>query len=316
MSTDIPSPRPRLVVALATFRRTRLLAQLLPLLDEQVREAESAGWQTEILVVDNDPQESAGSVVGDASLTAPLRLVSEAEPGLAAARNRILAEAGNADLLALIDDDEQPDSQWLPALLRTMGDTGATAVTGPVESLPVRPLDDWLEGSGIFSRPHRPTGSATTGLATNNLLLDLAQLRAMNLRFDPRFGMTGGEDSMFGQTLLRRGGTIVWCDEAVVRELVPEDRLSRSWVTQRAKRFGETWVRVRTIDRPSAAAGALRLRYGMTGLARWAVGEARGLAARTRHDEGALGCAQFDSAGALGMVRGALGRAHEEYSRK
>ena len=66
---------------------------------------------------------------------------------------------------------------------------------------------------------------------SNNLLLDLRWSRRLGLRFDPRFGLTGGEDTMFTHDLVGRGGTIVWCDEAVVRESVPADRATRSWVS-------------------------------------------------------------------------------------
>lgn len=308
------APQRRLVVAVATFRRPQLLAGLLPLLDEQARDVASAELASGILVVDNDPDGSAGPQVTTAALSTPLSLVAEPRPGLAAARNRMLDEAEDADLLALIDDDEQPSPGWLRSLLEVMERTSATAVTGPVESIPAHPLEDWLTGAGVFSRARHATDSARPGLATNNLLLDLRQVRELGLRFDPRFGLTGGEDSMFGQTLLRRGGTIVWCDESVVRELVPVERLTRPWVLTRATRSGETWVRVRTIDQPHRGV-ALRLRYAVTGAVRCLLDTARALICRARGDAKGVGRHQFSAAGARGMVRGALGRTIEEYSR-
>ncbi|AOZ48485.1 hypothetical protein A8L58_15160 [Acidipropionibacterium acidipropionici] len=313
--SPVSAPPRRLVVAVATYRRPQLLAGLLPLLDEQARAVSSEGLSTEILVVDNDPEGSAGPEVTALTLETPLTLVSEPRPGLTAARNRILDEAGNAGLLAFIDDDEQPSSGWLTRLLEVMTATEATAVTGPVESSPVEPLDMWLKGTEVFARARHSTGTTRRALATNNLLLDLHQVRDMSLRFDPRFGLTGGEDSMFGQSLLRRGGTIVWCDEAVVRERVPEDRLTRAWALNRATRSGETWVRVRTVDPPRLRAAGLRLRYAATGAVRWTLGTALALISRARGDAEGLGRHQFSAAGALGMIRGALGRTIVEYSR-
>ncbi|WP_425454326.1 glycosyltransferase family 2 protein [Luteococcus japonicus] len=53
-----------------------------------------------------------------------VRYVNETAPGLAAVRNRALDEAGNANLLAFIDDDETPAAGWLQHLVRTWRATG------------------------------------------------------------------------------------------------------------------------------------------------------------------------------------------------
>ena len=67
----------------------------------------------------------------------------------------------------------------------------------PVRSRLPEPVDPWVLGSGRFDRVRRPTGARLHGGATNYLLLDLARVRALGLRFDERLGLTGGEDTLF-----------------------------------------------------------------------------------------------------------------------
>ncbi len=69
---------------------------------------------------------------------------------------------------------------------------------------------------GVFDRRVHATGDRVSGAATHNLLLDVGWLRRLDMRFDERLGLTGGEDTMFSHQLIDRGATIRWCDEALV----------------------------------------------------------------------------------------------------
>ncbi|MDG5711871.1 hypothetical protein N0Z45_19695, partial [Acinetobacter baumannii] len=79
---------------------------------------------------------------------------------------------------------------------------------------------------------------------TTNLLLSGPVVRRLGLRFDERFGLSGGEDSLFTRALTGAGQRIVWCAEASVLEDVPADRATRSWVCRRALSSGNTAARV------------------------------------------------------------------------
>lgn len=303
------------IVAVLTYQRRDDLLQLLPQLDAQI-EAAGEDLEVDVLVVDNDPEASARATVAEAQMGS-VRYVHEPKPGIAHARNRALDEAGDAHLLIFIDDDERPADGWLGALLDSYRATGSAAVVGPVLPAYSAPPDPWIQAGGFFVRKRYPTGTVMPAAATNNLLIDLRQLDQLGgLRFDERFGLTGGSDTLFTRLLISRGGEIVWCDEAAVLDQVPTQRLSRRWVLRRAFRSGNSWSRT-TLELSQSPWSALRARLRMTvlGLARVVVGGLRGvagLAGRSPHHH-ARGSRSV--ARGLGMMRGAWGFVYEEYRR-
>jgi glycosyltransferase involved in cell wall biosynthesis len=226
----------RILVAVLTFRRPRELARVVPALLDQAR---SLGEDAAVLVVDNDPSGGArASIEGGAA-----RYVHEPRPGIAAARNRALDEAVSlgADALVFIDDDELPGEGWLSRLVSAWRTWECAAVSGPVLSSFEEPPDPWVVASGAFDPRVRSTGAAVPGAATNNLLLDLAAISKLGMRFDERLGLSGGEDTIFTHELVTRGGVIRWCAEAAVLEPVAQDRATKRWVLTRAYRAGTSW---------------------------------------------------------------------------
>jgi succinoglycan biosynthesis protein ExoM len=310
----------RVTIAVLTYRRPDDLAAGLPML---VTQAESAagggppgtGYLVEVLVVDNDAAGSAAAVV-DALGSSSVRYVVEPEPGIAAARNRALDEAGQADLLVFIDDDERPHEGWLRNLLETNARTGAAAVAGAVVSEFETDPDPWLAAGEFFRRRRLKTGTRIDVAATNNLLLDLAAVRRLGLRFDVDFGLTGGEDTLFTRALARGGETMVWCDEAIVTDWVPAARLTRRWVLQRAVSTGNTVTRVaiRQASGPVEVVTA-RLTPLARALPRMAGGLARYLYGRLARSDAHQAHGLRTLARGVGMAGGAIGYRHQEYRR-
>lgn len=306
-----PPADPTLVVAVLTYRRPDDLAAILPLLIDQV---ERADLPASVLVVDNDAA-GAGAATA-AALGAPLvRAVVEPRPGIAAARNRALADA-DADLLVFIDDDERPSQDWLSLLLATYRRDRPAGVVGPVVSEFETEPDPWVRAGRFFDRKRHPTGTRVDVAATNNLLLDLRRIRAMGLEFDERFGITGGSDTLFTRQLVAGAGPLVWCDEAVVVDKVPSSRVTRRWVLRRAYRFGNGWSRT-SIALTSGRWDRVRTRVWLTGVGivrvvvgggRWVVGTlTRSVANRA---QGTRTCVR-----GLGMLTGAWGIVFAEYAR-
>jgi succinoglycan biosynthesis protein ExoM len=308
----------RLVVAVLTYRRPADLAALLPELLGQLDDLAGSGVNPAapgILVVDNDPDAGARQQVS-ALREARIGYRHEPVPGIAAARNRALDESSDADLLVFIDDDERPVDGWLRALVATYLRTRPPGVVGPVVSeYAVRP-EEWLLAGGFFERRKLATGAGVSVAATNNLLLDLHPVRAHGLRFDLRFGLLGGSDSLFTRQLTALGPLLVWCAEAGVVDVVPTSRLTRQWVLRRAYRMGNSnsLVELELAGSPAARllARSRQLLLGASrlggGAVRFLLGVATGSLARRA--AGARNCAR-----GLGLIAGAFGRSYAEYAR-
>jgi hypothetical protein len=154
------------------------------------------------------------------------------------------------------------------------------------------------------------------GAGAGNLLLDLSQVRRLGLRFDARFGLTGGEDTLFTHQLIAAGGEIRWCDEAVAVESIPADRLTRAWVLTRSFRSAGSWSRAE-LQVAGSAAGRARLRavLAVRAAARTALAALQWLGAAVRGDVAGRARAMCTLASYAGLVVGAVGHVHEEYAR-
>ena len=199
---------------------------------------------------------------------------------------------------------------------------GCAAVTGPTPPTFEGDPSAWVVASGAFDSWEAADGAQVRRADTGNLLLDLAVVEGLGLRFDPRYGLTGGEDSLFTRQLTRAGGVIRLAAGAVVTKRVPAARARRIWVLERSLRSGSSWARVR-IDTAAPDGGAsgrlarlrLRLGYGAKGLAKAGIDGARAGVARIRGDVPAQARYEVSSRGGLGMVMGALGVHVREYGR-
>lgn len=304
------------VVGVLTYRRPDDLKVALPQL---VQQAATLSPAARVLVVDNDPDGSARATVLAAQadfLEVPVAYVHEPHPGIAAARNRALDEARGADLLVFIDDDERPVDDWLARLVRTYLVDRPEAVVGPVVSEYAAKPDAWVTAGRFFDRRRLATGTVTDVAATNNLLLDLHRLEELGLRFDERFGLSGGSDMLLTRQLAHAGGRIVWCDEAVVVDVVPASRVTRDWVLKRAFRSGNTWSRTSVVLADGRLGRAkVRARLTAQGAVRAAGGAARiGVGTVTRSLSLRARGRRTLARGA-GMLAGAYGTVYVEYAR-
>lgn len=313
----------RVRVAVLTYRRPGDLADLLPRLLVQAESVQRDDTPDEvradIVVVDNDPDGGARDFVESLAIdSAQVRVIYEHEvaPGISAARNRALSSADDVDVLVFIDDDERPSERWLALLLDTYRRYRSAAVVGPVISeYEVEPAA-WVRAGRFFDRRRLPTGSKVDVAATNNLLLDMRQIRAHRLTFDEQFGLSGGGDTMFTRSLHARGGTLIWCDEAIVIDVVPAARVTREWVLRRAFRSGSSWSATSLQLSPSGAQRALvRLRLTARGSVRLAGGAVRLVLGTISRSLGQRARGQRTIARGAGMVSGAWGHVYSEYQR-
>jgi len=301
------------IVAVATFRRPDCLQRVLPQLVEQVA---SAGVNASVLVVDNDPDGGAAQYVR--RFASPIvRYVHEPHPGISAARNRALDESSSADAVVFIDDDEEPGPHWLTTLVERWADWRCAAVTGPVvATFDGGPPDPWVVASGVFDRRRRVTGESLRGAASNNLLLDVAQLSGLGLRFEDSYGLTGGSDTRLTHELVARGGVIRWVEEAEVVDHIPVGRATRSWVLKRSFRTSNDWSRV-ALDLAPGRRSRLRERADLTarGLVRASRGARHWLIGVFLRDTDRRARGVVEVVEAAGMTLGAYGYVASEYRR-
>ena len=225
---------PQVDVCICTFRRPALLDRLL----FDLAQLESKRRFTySVFVVDNDAEQSARATVTKFAATHQLSVSYDVEPvqNIALARNRVLQQ-GKGDFVALIDDDEVPSQNWLHALFSTCEATQADGVLGPV--LPQFPEDipAWFKRAGLYDfRKRYPTGSKLhwPECRTGNALIRREVIRSLPGPFAEEFG-TGGEDQDFFRRAIEKGRVFLWCDEAIVHEIIQPSRYDRRVLLRRA----------------------------------------------------------------------------------
>ncbi|MFS0737032.1 glycosyltransferase family A protein [Sphingomonas sp. 1P06PA] len=244
-------------VGLATYRRPDGLARVI---DHIGRAAARLGRVPALIVVDNDGQDPAIAALAAERAAAAglvLHFIVEPTPGISAARNAVFAKADaiGARFMAMIDDDEWPADDWLTALDARRRETGAHIVGGPVT--PVFP--DNAKALERIARwwsvqPQLLEGKPFV-FCTCNFLIDLAAVADMpRPLFDPRFGLSGGGDTVFFRSLFYAGHPMAWADAALVYEEVPPSRASLGWMRQRRYRVGNHAVNWEVRDQGRAKA--------------------------------------------------------------
>jgi GT2 family glycosyltransferase len=262
-------------VAIPTARRPQALKRLLAALP-----AAMGGIPAAVLVIDNDPGQSARAVVESAEVAATYLV--EHQPGSAQARNRALGEV-QTPVIAFLDDDVVPAAGWLPALVAPLAD-GAAGCGGRVVLDPSVPRPRWLDERGIggyltafdLMGPARPLREGEY-VVTANAAFDVEALRTIG-GFDPAFGPRPGsqlvaDDVHVVRELMRSGHQVWWEPAAEVLHELPAERLHRRWLLRRAYLQGRSdWLLDEALLRGRRAGGA---RVALSWLTHEAAGRAR-----------------------------------------
>jgi succinoglycan biosynthesis protein ExoM len=225
-------------VCICTRKRPGLLKRSL----EGITKQETGGRFTLLIVVaDNDSEQSARQVVSEFKATTSIQINYCVEPiqNIALARNRALENA-QGDFVAFIDDDEFPEPDWLIRSLRTCQERGVDGVLGPVRPFFEQEPPRWVIRGKFCERPEHETGYRLSWreTRTGNVLFRKQILEDLEEPFRPEFG-NGGEDQDLFRRLMECGRRFIWCNEAVVYEVVPAERLQRSYMLKRALLRGQ-----------------------------------------------------------------------------
>ncbi|GAB4513475.1 MAG: glycosyltransferase [Roseibium sp.] len=216
----------KLVIAVCTAQRPKMLQACLESLD---RLTVPDATEMAVVVVENDPEPYfTGQAASDLKerLSLPVFFHHEKRKGIPFARNRALEAAleQNPDWIALIDDDERAEPDWIEKLLTACREHEAEVANGPVRRIYEQPAPHWWKSQLL--KP-RPTGTAITEAPTNNVLLSarIVAKDGLDLRFDERLTF-GSEDIDFFRRTHAAGAKMIWVDDAFVEEDIPASRVT------------------------------------------------------------------------------------------
>jgi len=219
-----------ITVVIATRDRTESLLRCLTAL------AKSSYTAFDVVVVDSAPRsdQTERALTGHPRWPFALRYVHEPRPGLALAHNAALP-AVTGEIVAITDDDVEPDRDWLAALAGAFAESGATCVTGLILPAELETGAQLLvEESGGFGRgftrrvftrdmpepgPLFPFAAGRFGSGAN--MAFRAGWLKVGGGFDPATGAGspawGGDDLTAFLRVILDGRTLVYEPRAVVR---------------------------------------------------------------------------------------------------
>jgi succinoglycan biosynthesis protein ExoM len=247
---------PDVVIAVPSFRRPLGLKRLLTAIGNLNTTA-----NVTVLVADNDAEQHEALDLCAALRDGyrwPLTAIVAPERGIAHVRNALVRQVLNkhpCDFIAMLDDDEEPHSDWLTELLRVQAKTGADAMGGRISRVFETDPGAWaIHCDGVSDVIH-PTGPIMMLEGTGNLLARREVFANMQTPwFDTAFSFTGGEDKDFFIRAKRSGARFGWANEAIAYDYVPPSRANLKWALSRAYSAGNSDMRVFLKYRPSLGA--------------------------------------------------------------
>jgi len=244
------------VIAIPSYRRPKSLERLLAALENLRTQA-----NVTVLVADNDAEGREAVQACEAIRTRgyrwPIDTVVAPQRGISGARNALVArtlEKHACDFIAMIDDDEVPDGDWLENLLQMQAQTDADAVGGTVHRIFETDPGAWATHCDGVSDVLHPAGPIAMLEGTGNLLVRRAVFENLPQPwFDPAFSFTGGEDKDFFMRAKNAGACFAWAADAIVHDFVPPSRANLKWALSRAYSAGNSDMRVFLKYRPTFA---------------------------------------------------------------
>jgi succinoglycan biosynthesis protein ExoM len=223
-------------VCIATYRRPQLLEKLLRSLANQLL---PEMVNLEIVVVDNDVDQAGESIVRRFKNTSRIRFYYFSQPvkNISITRN-MGVENASGEYILFIDDDEVASAQWVSHLLNTLSAYNADGVFGQVLPKFHPQAPKWMQQADFFFNHLPGTGEKATQKYTTNCIIKASLLKGLKEPFDPRYGLTGGEDNDLFARLESKGARFVYSTEALTWEYLAPDRTRLSYLFLRRIRYG------------------------------------------------------------------------------
>ena len=225
-----------ILVTCCTYKRAEYLKNAL---DSVCKMNFPENIKTEILVVDNDEYKSAFGVVKEFQDAENIKInyVVEKHPGLSNVRNKALNTAIElgASHIAFFDDDEIVEPDWLIQHIEFYNKIPKIHVSsGPAYAKFDKTYPAYIMKNSVFRQSSSKTqGELRKSCATNNVFFGLDIVKNNKLYFLDDFNFTGGEDGNFFERVFRKGYNIGWNEDAIVYEMITEERANLKWILQR-----------------------------------------------------------------------------------
>lgn len=256
----------RVSVVIATRNRSVLLGRTLRALSTQRWPAA----QMEIIVADNGSTDDTRMVVERcAAQGLPVRYLCVPEPGKSHAVNAAL-RLTRGELIALTDDDVQPDPGWLTGLVRAFEETDADYVAGRILPMWEIAPPAWMSPPlyGVLAIPDNGVSRLLIAADGESDVMPIGANMAVRASVVARLGglrtdlgkldgsLRTGEDHEFFLRLRRAGCRGTYEPTALVRHLVPAARLRRDYFRRWLLQNGAD---VACLERSYPAAAAMLL---------------------------------------------------------
>ncbi|KFB11136.1 glycosyltransferase family 2 protein [Nitratireductor basaltis] len=253
---------PEIVVTVPTFRRPRQILETLQSLIQQRTTRPFA-----VIVMENETNGGEGAhaaapLFQDGSIDGLVLLAHDRGNCCAynAGFETALAEFPGARAIAIIDDDELADPDWLEEMAACADRLAADIVGGPQIPIFADPEHEAWRTHPVFSPPYERTQKVEALYSSGNLYIRRGVLEAMPKPYlDLKFNFLGGGDSDFLSRARQKGFQLAWCAEAPVRETVPSRRLEADWIRARSLRNGVISTLVEKKKRAGERAGNLKV---------------------------------------------------------
>ncbi len=226
-------------ICMCTYKRASLEKTLTSIVQQKMPQ----GYEIEIVVVDNDVEESGRAIcekVQQLQSTVAINYFVNGIRNLSNIRNSTMEHAAG-DLFLFIDDDEWASTDtWLAQLIKTLNEHNADIVFGRVLVHYPDSTPDWIEKGDMLGKPVFPHGRLLKKGATSNALMRAHWAREKGFVFDPYFGKSGGEDTDLFHRIYKAGGKLVYDAYALVEEIAEPQRVNLAYIKKLNTRIGHT----------------------------------------------------------------------------
>lgn len=219
----------------------KLLQSLIPIVQSHTSDVE--------IVIANNSGTTANKTIStcisksDIEKSCQVTLIDSPQNNIATGRN-ITLDHSSHNMLAFLDDDEHVCSNWLQQLLAVMDSCDAAVVAGPVPAIFHPSAPRWVHTVDLHNIRGKEDRKPIDNTGTGNVLINKSAIG--QLRFDEKFGITGGSDTDFFSRVKQAGGTLYWASQAIAYEDIPEERSTAKYLIHRFIKQGENYRVINT----------------------------------------------------------------------